>query len=67
VLQNDYPILAESKQAHAPRSQDNIMFVMYLNDGNIKYTYIQRLLCEISSSHGGEYDVQSCLLGYTAM
>jgi hypothetical protein len=23
--------------------------------------------CEISSSHGGEYDVQSCLLGYTAM
>jgi hypothetical protein len=25
------------------------------------------LLCEISSSHGGEYDVQSCLLGYTAV
>jgi hypothetical protein len=23
--------------------------------------------CEISSSHGGEYDVQSCLLGYTAL
>jgi hypothetical protein len=22
--------------------------------------------CEISSSHGGEYDVQGCLLGYTA-
>jgi hypothetical protein len=22
------------------------------------------LVCEISSSHGGEYDVQSCLLGY---
>jgi hypothetical protein len=22
---------------------------------------------EISSSHGGEYDVQSCLLGYTAI
>jgi hypothetical protein len=22
--------------------------------------------CEISSSHGGEYDVQSCLLGCTA-
>jgi hypothetical protein len=22
---------------------------------------------EISSSHGGEYDVQSCLLGYTAV
>jgi hypothetical protein len=24
-------------------------------------------LCEISSSHGGEYDVQSSLLGYTAV
>jgi hypothetical protein len=22
-------------------------------------------ICEISSSHGGEYDVQNCLLGYT--
>jgi hypothetical protein len=30
---------------------------------------IQRVVnsCEISSSHGGEYDVQSCLLGYTAV
>jgi hypothetical protein len=27
----------------------------------------QFTLCEISSSHGGEYDVQSCLLGYTAV
>jgi hypothetical protein len=25
------------------------------------------LFCEVSSSHGGEYDVQSCLLGYTAV
>jgi hypothetical protein len=25
------------------------------------------LLCEISNSHGGEYDVQSCLLGYSLM
>jgi hypothetical protein len=25
------------------------------------------ILCEISSSHGGEYDVQSCLLGCTAV
>jgi hypothetical protein len=23
--------------------------------------------CEISSFHGGEYDVQSCILGYTAV
>jgi hypothetical protein len=27
----------------------------------------QNSLCEISSSHGGEYDVQSCLLGCTAV
>jgi hypothetical protein len=26
-----------------------------------------KLTCEISSSHGGEYDVQSCLLGCTAV
>jgi hypothetical protein len=25
------------------------------------------IYCEISSSHGGEYDVQSCLLGCTAV
>jgi hypothetical protein len=25
------------------------------------------MCCEISSSHGGEYDVQSCLLGYIAV
>jgi hypothetical protein len=25
------------------------------------------LKSEISSSHGGEYDVQICLLGYTAV
>jgi hypothetical protein len=29
---------------------------------------IQKLVTrEISSSHGGEYDAQSCLLGYTAL
>jgi hypothetical protein len=27
----------------------------------------ERFLCEISSSHGGEYDVQNCLLGCTAV
>jgi hypothetical protein len=26
-----------------------------------------RITCEISSSHGGAYDVQSCLLGYTEL
>jgi hypothetical protein len=25
------------------------------------------IFCEISSSHGGEYDVQNCLLGFTAV
>jgi hypothetical protein len=24
-------------------------------------------ICEISSSHGGDFDVQCCLLGYTAL
>jgi hypothetical protein len=34
-----------------------------------KFTSIQNngYICEISSSHGGEYDVQSCLLGCTAV
>jgi hypothetical protein len=51
-----------------------------LNSENAYYHSVQSLLssrllsrnvkvkiCEISSSHGGEYDVQSCLLGYTAV
>jgi hypothetical protein len=41
--------------------------------GNVDWTelawdLVQRrssILFEISSSHGGEYDVQNCLLGYT--
>jgi hypothetical protein len=34
----------------------------------VSETAIRRqLYCQISSSHGGEYDVQSCLLGYTAV
>jgi hypothetical protein len=28
---------------------------------------IKSKICEISSSHGGEYDVQNCLLGCTAV
>jgi hypothetical protein len=31
------------------------------------YLNFNEMLWEISSSHGGEYDVQSCLLGYTAV
>jgi hypothetical protein len=37
---------------------------------DVLYVYIQLLTflyCEISSSHCGEYDVQSCLLGCTAV
>jgi hypothetical protein len=26
-----------------------------------------KVLCEISSCHGGEYEVQICLVGYTAV
>jgi hypothetical protein len=29
--------------------------------------FSQHLVCEISSSHGGEYEVQICLLGCTAV
>jgi hypothetical protein len=32
-----------------------------------EYVHTTKLLREISSSHGGGYDVQNCLLGYTAM
>jgi hypothetical protein len=27
----------------------------------------RQLKCEISSSHGSEYDIQNCLLGFTAV
>jgi hypothetical protein len=33
----------------------------------VRYGNKLLLCCEISSSHGGDYDVQSCLLGYTAV
>jgi hypothetical protein len=33
----------------------------------LKLQYNFSKVCEISSSHGGEYDVQSCLLGYIAV
>jgi hypothetical protein len=36
-------------------------------DFNLNKLLISKNFCEISSSHGGEYDVQSCLLGYTAV
>jgi hypothetical protein len=29
--------------------------------------FMHNYASKISSSHGGEYDVQSCLLGYTAV
>jgi hypothetical protein len=29
--------------------------------------FAHRIIYEISSSHGGEYDVQNCLLGCTAV
>jgi hypothetical protein len=36
-------------------------------DEHVTWSSSWTLFCEISSSHGGEYDVQSCLLGYTAV
>jgi hypothetical protein len=35
------------------------------NDDKAPFSANVGYSCEISSSHGGEYDVQSCLLGYT--
>jgi hypothetical protein len=43
---------------HVNRMDSRIMYQVFAN---------QRQGSEISSSHGGEYDVQSCLLGYTAV
>jgi hypothetical protein len=34
-----------------------------VRDDALRFVEILGLLCEISSSHGGEYDVRSCLLG----
>jgi hypothetical protein len=39
----------------------NTFIKSFANNGNLR-----TFLCEISSSHGGEYDVQNCLLGCTA-
>jgi hypothetical protein len=39
------------------------ILISYKNDPDVN----NHILCEISSSHGGEYDVQSCLLGCTAV
>jgi hypothetical protein len=59
----------------------HISFVIYLKtfvqlcglynvewDNNYEWRIRKKgvIVCEISSSHGGEYDVQSCLLGCTA-
>jgi hypothetical protein len=38
-----------------------------LNTNEKKNKIGNQIICEISSSHGGEYDVQSCLLGCTAV
>jgi hypothetical protein len=32
-----------------------------------EYVHKTKFLREISSSHGGGYDVQNCILGYTAV
>jgi hypothetical protein len=42
-------------------------FSMDDGDDLLCSTLLTSLQYEISSSHGGEYDVQSCLLGCTAV
>jgi hypothetical protein len=34
---------------------------------NLSFSLMITIVCEISSSHGGEYEVQNCLLGCTAV
>jgi hypothetical protein len=50
---------------HEKLSQDSRSPGPDLNPELPKYEGV--LTCEISSSHGGEYDVQNCLLGCTAV
>jgi hypothetical protein len=40
---------------------------MIIYDCGCQYLLQHALVCESSSSHGGEYKVQICLLGCTAM
>jgi hypothetical protein len=42
-----------------------IEFIIFIYE--CKYIGLNIQLCEISSSHGGEYDVQSCLMGFSAV
>jgi hypothetical protein len=56
------------------RALNNLMICIFHRSsvhtaGDVTCVRVERLLltCEISSPHGGEYDVQSCLLGYTAV
>jgi hypothetical protein len=60
----------------APYSMVNIECAVSASETSVSIYYTARRnipedshlhTCEISSSHGGEYDVQSCLLGYTAV
>jgi hypothetical protein len=49
---------------------DKILSVknQYHNIGYMNFTNSESIhSCEISSSHGGEYEVQNCLLGYTSV
>jgi hypothetical protein len=49
----------EQKQIQPPSNKNDIVVA--------KLEVNTHDLCEISSSHGGEYDVQSCFLRYTAV
>jgi hypothetical protein len=60
--------LCSTSRAHSPQYSDGCDSKQQValtdptqSTGNIMGTYCT---CEISSSHGGEYDVQSCVVGY---
>jgi hypothetical protein len=50
---------------HVLPHRQRVLTLLEVAEGEACRTY--GVLCEISSSHGGKYDVQSCLLGYTAV
>jgi hypothetical protein len=67
-------VIGTSTRPHGTISQKAVIFILAaVKTWNLKKIeskiYISEVLsrCEISSSHGGWYDVQNCLLGYTAV
>jgi hypothetical protein len=55
---------SQTEEYQLDKTQGCLLFIVQLS---ADITIDPYFVSEISSSHGGEYDVQSCLLGYTAV